>query len=49
MRDNVTIQENQFRTWSQLGAQVRSQRTYESIRNALGGYEWPPVMGSPSV
>ena len=45
----MTIPENQLRTWSQLGAQVRSQRTYESIRNALGTHEWPPAMGSPSV
>ena len=45
----MTIPENQLRTWSQLGAQARSQRTYQSIRNALGRHVWPPAMGSPSV
>ncbi len=45
----MTIPESQLRTWSQLGAQARSQRTYESIRNALGGHVWPLAMGSPSV
>lgn len=45
----MAIPENQIRTWSQLGAQARSQRTYESIRNALGSHMWPPAMGSPSV
>ena len=45
----MTIAENQLRTWSQLGAQARSQRTYQSIRNALGRHVWPPAMGSPSV
>ena len=45
----MTISESQLRSWSQLGAQVRSQRTYESIQNALTGHAWPPAMGSPSV
>ena len=45
----MKIPENQLRTWSQLGAQARSQRTYQSIRNALDRHVWPPAMGSPSV
>ena len=45
----MTIPENQLRRWSRLGAQVRSQRTYESIGNALARHEWPPTMGSPSM
>ena len=45
----MTISEDQLRSWSQLGAQVRSQRTYESIQNALARHAWPSAMGSPSV
>ena len=45
----MTIPENQLRMWSHMGAQARSQRTYESIQYALGRYGWPPAMGSPSV
>ena len=45
----MAIPENQLNSWSHLGAQVGSQRTYESIRNALARHVWPADMGSPSV
>ncbi len=37
----MTISETQLQTWSGKGAQVDSQRTYNSIREALGRFTWP--------
>ena len=45
----MAISEQQLETWSRLGAQARSQRTYESIRNALGNHFWPAPMEAPAV
>ena len=45
----MAIPEQQLKTWSRLGAQVRSQRTYESIQKALANRQWPAAMGSPRV
>ncbi len=45
----MSIPESQLKTWSQLGAQVRSQSTYESIKRALANHHWPTNMASPSV
>ena len=36
----MAIPEQRLKTWSKLGAQVRSQRTYESIRGALADHQW---------
>lgn len=45
----MAILEQQLKTWSSLGAQARSKRTYDSIRDALADHEWPAAMGSPEV
>lgn len=45
----MPIPESQLKTWSQLGSQVRSQSTYESIEYALDNHTWPTWMGSPEV
>ena len=45
----MAIPEKQLKAWSALGAQARSQRTYESVRNALANRHWPAAMGSPRV
>ena len=45
----MPIPDSQLSTWSGQGSQVRSQRTYESIRHALDGHDWPSEMGRPSV
>ena len=45
----MSIPENKLNTWSRLGAQTRSQKTYESIKSALANHSWPVPMGSPSV
>lgn len=38
----MPIPRSQLDTWSNQGATVTSQKTHESIRNALKSYEWPP-------
>ena len=45
----MAIPEQRLKTWSKLGAQVRSQQTYESIRGALADHQWPWAMGVPRV
>ena len=45
----MAIPEQQLKTWSSLGAQARSKRTYDSIRNALSDHRWPAEMGFPKV
>ena len=45
----MAIPEQQLKTWSSLGAQARSKRTYDSIRNALADHRWPAEMGFPKV
>lgn len=45
----MAIPEQQLKTWSSLGAQARSKRTYDSIRDALADHEWPATMGFPNV
>ena len=45
----MPIPNSQLSTWSSQGSQVRSQRTYESIRRALDPHFWPAAMGQPSV
>ena len=45
----LAIPERQLRTWSSLGAQARSKRTYDSIRGALAEYRWPAAMGFREV
>lgn len=45
----MAIPGQQLQAWSGLGAQSRSKRTYDSIRNALAAHRWPWAMGSPQV
>lgn len=45
----MAIPEQQLKTWSTLGAQARSKRTNDSIRDALADHPWPAAMGSPDV
>lgn len=35
------LSESQLRTWSNQGATTNSQKTYDSVKAALGGYTWP--------
>lgn len=45
----MAIPEQQLKNWANLGAQARSQRTYESIQKALADHRWPAAMASPRV
>lgn len=45
----MAIPVQQLKTWSSLGAQARSKRTNDSIRDALADHPWPEAMGSPDV
>lgn len=35
------LSESQLQTWSNQGATTNSQKTYASIKSALGAYQWP--------
>ena len=39
---DMSLSESQLQTWSNQGATTSSQNTYNSIREALKAYSWPP-------
>ena len=45
----MSIPNRELRAWSKVGADVRSQSTYESIKRVLTAHEWPTSMAKPSV